>query len=163
MNFKGLITILLPLYTFGQTPGNFASSSISGTIEIPSLVDMSVSSPANDRIVMNTFEDFANGKTFPSFFKIRVKSNRPWNISVMSNSSHLSSALTGGRMPVELISLRPETSTDFVSISSRPKPFMHNANNNIENTYNVDLKIDPPLNYYGGEYDFNVIFIITAL
>lgn len=163
MNFKALITILLPIYAFGQTSGNFATSSISGTIEIPSLVDLSVSSPANDRIVINTFEDFANGKTFPSFFKIRVKSNRPWNISVMSNSSHLFSVQTNGRVPVELISLRPETNNDFVNISSIPKPFMHSTNNNIDNTYNVDLKIGSPLNCYGGEYDFNVIFIITAL
>lgn len=163
MNFKTLITILFPLYAFGQTAGNFSTSSISGTIEMPSLVDLSVSSPANDRIVINTFDDFANGKTFPSFFKIRVRSNRPWNISVMSNNTHLSSAQTGGRVPVELISLRSETNNDFVSISPRPQPFMHSINNNIDNTYNVDLKINSPLNYYGGEYDFNIIFIITAL
>jgi len=163
MKLKLLAVILFPVCAFGQAAGNSTISSISGAIQMPSLIDLSVSSPADERIVINNFEDFTNGKIFPSFFKLKVKSNCPWNISVMSNSSHLSSAQPIGKFPVELLSLRPETSNNFVSVSSKPKPFMQNSNDHIENSYNVDLKVDSPFNYYGGEYDFNVIFIITAL
>ncbi|MBS1690492.1 MAG: hypothetical protein JSS96_17300 [Bacteroidetes bacterium] len=165
MRFKALIMIFIPLLSYGQSANSLlAPSSVSGTIEMPSLVDLSVSSASSDRIAINTFEDFSNGKTFPSYFKIHVRSNRPWNISVMANTSNLlSTESMGQKLPVTLISLKSEANSDFVSLSQKPRPFMQNMNNKIENTYSVDLRIDPPLNYYGGNYDFNIIFIITAL
>jgi len=165
MRYHALIAILLPLFSYGQSPGSTASSSsVAGTIEMPSLVDMSISSAVTDKISINNFEDFAYGKTYPSYFKVHVRSNRPWNISVLANTNHLSSTASGGqKIPTNIISLKAETNNEFVSLSHLPKPFMHNVNDKIENTYNVDLKIESPLNYYGGNYDFNLVFIITAL
>ena len=56
MRYHALIAILLPLFSYGQSPGSTASSSsIAGTIEMPSLVDMSISSAVTDKISINNF------------------------------------------------------------------------------------------------------------
>jgi hypothetical protein len=159
-----LVTLLFPLYSSAQSfAGRQTTVSVQGTIQMPSMVSINVIS-AIQSISINSFEEITSGKIYPSFFQLHVKSNKAWTVSAMTNAQHLSSITTAGiqKIPANILSLKAEPGNDFVHLSNQPVALFHNVNNQIENTYKVDLKIDGLLNYYGGDYTYNIIFIVSA-
>lgn len=136
----------------------------SGTIEIPSMVSIDLDQIMNNQeLRFDKWEYFTNGRTIPSAFNMRVLSNIPWEVTVMADNVYFTPIGEGSPdMPVTLIKVKKNTSSNYLAVSNTPQRFLLSENSNLENSYNVDLMMDGPMNYKAGRYTANIVFSVTA-
>src|SRR5690606_30835331 len=99
----------------------------------------------------------------PGFYLINVEANVPYEISART-SGYLSPASSLGslRVPTTLFSLKDAMSPFYVPLSATPQAIIQNFGAQGLTLHSVDLKIEPPLNITGDQYQLMVDFIITA-
>ena len=139
-----------------------SSEHASGSISIPALLSMDVSIAAQQDIKFASWADFTSEKILYGFFTVDVKATMPWVISVMSSSPYFTSTEAGsGSMPVGLFRLKSTVANAFLPLSIVAQPVLINSGNEVDSRHSIDVKVDPPWNYRGGQYSLNVMFSIT--
>lgn len=111
--------------------------------------------------------DYANGITKQSVFKVSVKSNKNWRVFVSSDSPFFTPLTPGSssNLPVSSLGMRKANETTFNNLQVT---YVELSNGNRGgwgrpgNVFFVDLKADPGANYSGGSYVCDVAFTITA-
>lgn len=159
-----LSILLLPFISSAQNYPSSGMQSLQGKIIVPDLMNMHVMSTHNQAIRIKNMQEVAYGKYIRNYMKIKVKSNRPWIISVMSNNKYLTSTSGASELvPVDIFSLQPEGIDQEVILTNTPQVLIQSNNNALENNYFINLKVGPTFNYNGGRYYVDFIFTLTPL
>ena len=138
---------------------------LDGSIHIPTLVDLDVDFAVNDfNLRFDEWEQMDNGRVYQNAIHVYVKSNAPWIVKVKSRDPYYNSLSVQGstNIPSQLISIRPSGSPDFLPLTTAQQTILASTNNNIENHYYLDLKMDTNWISNGGNYNLNVAFSLSA-
>ncbi len=159
-----LAILILPLSAIGQSYTT-AQQSLSGSITIPSLVNLNITPVGDVSLNIMNMGERALGKQFNNYLKVRVRSNRPWIISVMNDSRYFTkpAGANSGLVPTNIISMMADGGSHYVNLDTSPQPLIQSNNNAIENNYFIHLKVGPTLDFHGGQYHTNFIFTITPM
>lgn len=157
-----VIFVLAPSVSFCQRPKDPpVSQSVQGTIVMPVLMSVSVTSLDDQTISMRNMEEMSFGRLLPSFYKLKIKSNKPWSLVVRAENKNFSPSPMGSKdFPTSTLYLKESTAGNYTSLSNAPQAIIHSSNNKIENDYLIDLKIGSSLNYNGGNYFANLTFTV---
>jgi len=157
-----IVFLFTPVLAFCQRPKDPpVSQSVQGSIVIPPLMSLSVTAMDDQTITMRNMEEMSFGRSIPSFYKLKVKSNKPWSLNVRADNKNFSpSPMGSNNFPTSTLYLKESTESNYTSLSNIPNTIIRSSNNKIENDYLIDLKIGSSLNYNGGNYIANLIFTI---
>lgn len=153
---------IVPLLGIAQ-PGNPLSQSVSGGLAIPVLQNLEVINMNTDELAFKNAADYNGAKAIPSYYKVIVKSNTPWEVSVATGTSTFIVNDGIAEMPAGIISIKNSAESNYVSLGKDPVTVLQSTNNNITNTYNLDLKLNPSWDYPGGVYNISLTFSISEL
>lgn len=159
-----LLFISLSSYAQSGNPQNGATASmvtVSGYIEIPSLLSLNILPNTQQQMVFSSIDDYTYGKVLSSIANINVKSSCPWVISIMTSETFAHSSSSNEDVPVSIFSLKESSSNNFVVLANAPQTILVSENNNIENNYAIDLKVKPEFGSRAGDYSTNVIFTLS--
>lgn len=160
--FFTLIMSVLSLYSHAQMT---RTSSVSGTITVPCLSEIDVDFAVNDfALRFDTWEQMVDGRVYPNALHVYIKSNQPWVVKVKSKDAFQQPVTPNGSPDVSanLISIKKPEDSQFVPLTTAPQTILVSTNNNIENHYYLDLKMDTNWNSNGGTYNLNVNFSLSA-
>lgn len=139
-----------------------SESRISGAVVMPPLQTLTVTTNGSPNISFNSNSDLGNGRELPAFYHLEVKSTVPWVITVRSESENFTSSGTGAdNIPANVVSVKSSAGKDFMPVSAAEKTLLTNANDNIVNRFDIDVKINPAWKYSGGIYNLNLVFTLS--
>lgn len=138
---------------------NFSEATVSGFIEIPALMEIAVTHAESKEIVFSTVDEYNNGITSRGFANIKIRSNTPWVVSVMTDQSFSTNSNIG--IPASAFSLKETSKSRFMPLSNTPQTLLISNNNSIENNYSIDMKLTPRFGLYGGLYSANLIITLS--
>jgi len=159
-----LALCLFPLCSYGQTGGLFSlNQTATGTLNIPPLQDLKVTTLDNTSIKFEGEKDFKNGKHVSSHYQLKILSNIPWAVTVKASDPMLTplTSTTARDIPVSIVKLKPSTSGSYINLSTAPQTILVSDNNNLENTYYIDMKFDPSWHLPGGSYNIPLEFTLS--
>lgn len=156
--------LILPFSVFGQSQ-TLAQQSVSGSITIPSLVSLNITHVGDMSLNLRNIQEMELGKQFNNYLKVRVRSNRPWIISVMNDSRYFtkSTGANSSMVPTNIISMMADGGSHYINLDTSPQQLIQSNNNAIENNYFIHVKVGPTLDFHGGQYHTNFIFTITPM
>jgi len=157
---KRIISFLVILATTAGHAQNNVQS-VGGTINLSNVQSLEVESLYNLPIVFSSPEDYNNGITIPSYFRLTVISCSQWIVDVKAISTGMNSA-QGGEMPVGIISLKGNVVNDYVPISNAPQSILVSTNTKIKNVADIGVRFNPGWNYTAGQYNTSLVFTLSA-
>lgn len=110
----------------------------------------------------STATHYQNGLSNTNAATIRVRSNRRFNITVKSATTHFASA-SATPMPVSgVLAVRVSTQSTFLNLSTNNINLITNQNRGVR-TFNLAYRATPSFNYDAGTYTANIIYTATQL
>jgi len=162
--FSIYIATTAPFYCHAQSGGLFSlNQTANGSITLPPLQDLRVTTLNNTGILFEGAKDFSNGKHVNSQYQLKVLSNIPWYISVRASDPVLTALTptTPRDIPVSIVRLKPSTGGSYINLSTAAQTLIVSENNNLENTYYIDMKFDPSWTLPGGSYNIPLEFTLS--
>jgi hypothetical protein len=137
--------------------------SVPGHIEVPSFVHMEVSMQGSGDVRFEDFADYSQPRILPANVQLRIESTVPWMVMVKSASPYFYPGSESGtsQIPADLISVRRSGSGPFIPVSTTPQVVMSSTSNDMVSQHNIDVRIDPPWNMKGSQYQISLMFYIS--
>lgn len=158
---KNTLAILLLFISTSSFAQNGSGATVSGYISIPALMSINITPNLQQQLVFSSISDYTYGKVLPNAANIVVKSSCPWVISIMTNESYAHSSSGNEQVPISIFSLKEASGNNFIVLDNSPQTILISNNSNIENSYDIDLRVKPEFGSRAGDYSTNVIFTLT--
>jgi hypothetical protein len=137
------------------------TASVTGAIYLPSVLTLKLSSVANTQFNFDNWEAYKNGIVKPAVVHAKIKSTRPWVLTVSAPEENFVST-TGNSLPYSLLKVKPTNAATFVALSRQPNTLLTSSSSQISSEQDFDLKMDSPLGFKGGNYSATIVFSLTA-
>lgn len=160
-NYNYTIQFILSPF-LGGVPVMSRTLNVQGSIHIPPLYSFRIEKMNQQEIHFDNAMDFDKGKTYPAFYKATMISNIPCLVEVMTSGNRFSATEPGKEIPVNIISVRGNSGSSYVTINDNPQPLLFSNNKELVNVRYIDLRLEPGWNFPGGEYNILLNFIISA-
>lgn len=124
---------------------------------------MNVLQTMRSPILFTTIEDYKNGKIIPGYYLINVEAGIPYQISAKTSGFFTPASPVGSaKIPSSLFSVKDALSSFYIPLRNFPQVIIQGSGSQGQSLHSIDLKVDPPMNYPGDQYQLMVDFIITA-
>ncbi|HTM65932.1 MAG TPA: hypothetical protein VL093_06420 [Flavipsychrobacter sp.] len=120
-----------------------------------------MSSVANTQFNFDNWEAYKNGVVKSGIIHAKIKSTRPWVLTVSAPEESFVST-SGNSLPYSLLKVKPTNGATFVPLSVQPSTLLTSASSQISSEQDFDLKMDSPLGFKGGNYSATIVFSLTA-
>lgn len=137
------------------------TASVTGSVHLPSVLTLRLSSVANTQFNFDNWEAYKNGVVKSGIIHAKIKSTRPWVLTVSAPEESFVST-SGNSLPYSLLKVKPADGTTFVPLSVRPSTLLTSTSSQISSEQDFDLKMDSPLGFKGGNYSATIVFSLTA-
>ena len=147
-----------------MTNGNSSpkqTASVTGSVHLPSVLTLRLSSVANTQFNFDNWEAYKNGVVKSGIIHAKIKSTRPWVLTVSAPEESFVST-SGNSLPYSLLKVKPTNGATFVPLSVQPSTLLTSASSQISSEQDFDLKMDSPLGFKGGNYSATIVFSLTA-
>jgi hypothetical protein len=122
---------------------------------IPKVGVTSISSP----------NDYVNGVTTNSYAEVKIKSNNSWILTYAAQSQYFTAQSQNGstNMPSTVLSLKPESSSVFVPLTTQSKTLVmgNRGSNTDKHNFDIDINFNPGFKYNGGLYTISILYTLT--
>ena len=153
--------LLIPHMSMAQGQPMIQTLSVPGYIEVPSVVQMEVQMQGSGDVRFEDFADYREPRVLPANVRLRIESTVPWTVMVKSASPYFYSGSESGMLPAELISVRRSGSGPFIPVSTTPQAVMSSTDTDIASEHYIDVRIEPPWNISGNQYQLSLMFYIS--
>lgn len=162
---KRVFLILLILFSITRGYGQTWTTTISGTFDVGTVLDVNLSNQAAAPS-FTTASDYQNGKTILNYATVAIKSNVNWIVSINAQSVYFTPQTVGAStdMPASVLGLRVNGNVNFLTMSTTSQTLKTGNKGNAAatgNTYNIDAKFNPGFGYNGGIYNIGVLYTVT--
>ncbi|PZF74686.1 hypothetical protein [Taibaiella soli] len=137
------------------------TASVAGSVDTPPLQSLTITMLNEHLVNFGNLEDYKTGKVVPSYCELRVRCNFPWQVTAALNGNSVYDVYQNAS-PTGFISIKPANSSNYIPLTNSPVKILQSDNVNIENTYRMDVKVLPDLNFKDGVYDINLSFVLSA-
>lgn len=125
--------------------------------------------PKND-ISFNfaTSDDIENGVVKSQFTRFKIKSTRPWTLSVKTLTPYFIAigSYASQNMPPSVLGIRKSNSSEFTPLAYADVPLFSGSRGGTftpGNDFKADIKFTPGFDYSEGYYFITLVYTLTAL
>ena len=137
---KKIILFAITTFAMAWTNPGIAQTTVSGKIDVTSLYSVQLVYNKSSPVKLQDFTDYSSGKITDSYCKIKIMANSGWRLMASVDDRFIKGKLKSGS-----IQLRVDGYSDFISISNEPVELLRYPNKQLENNYNLSLKVMPEL------------------
>lgn len=155
--FLSVLAIVLFVSANAQT-----SQTQTVTLNLQNQIDISLV-PGSDNGTEFTFastNDYASGLTNTDASQFRVRSNRPWKVTVAAATANFTGGSNDTPMPSSKLGVRLKGATGFTSLATTAVD-LTNGQKGPNNVFTVDYNANPGFDYDAGTYTLNVVYTAT--
>lgn len=127
------------------------------TLNLQDQIDLSIQSATGTTFSFSSPDDYANGVVNADASTIRVRSNKPWALTVKSGTANFTGG--AGTMPASKLLVSLNTAESYAALSTTEVPFT-TGSRGVSNV-KVDYKADPGFGYDSGSYTISVVYTAT--
>lgn len=138
---------------FSQTTTASASQTV--TLNLQNQIDLSVTAATGTSFTFASPDDYTNGLTNASASTFRVRSNKPWAVTVKAAAATFTGP-TGNAMPSTALGVRLNGGTTFAQLSTTAASLTAGARGT--NAFTVDYQANPGFSYDAGTYTLSVVY-----
>lgn len=161
--YKLILLFLLPIETLGQ----IGNGGIHPYLDIRSFMSLKVDvgKPGLD-YTFDSDKTYNSGIVNSKAFDVKIKSNQNWRLTVSSQTAFFSNVSSGSfsNVPSKVLSIKADKSNTFLPVQLNPVEIANGkrgSDNKSGNSFDLDLKADPGLNYDGGIYALTIVFSLS--
>lgn len=130
------------------------------TLTLKNSIDIEITAATGTDFTFSATSDYQNGLTNTNASSLRVKSNRPWAVTVASATANFSGpAAPSPAMPSTVLGVRLNGGSSFTALSTTEKSLTSGARG-IEN-FSIDYNANPGFAYDAGTYTISVVYTAT--
>lgn len=143
-------------------PGLGANTNHNISLGLTNAIEITFTAGQNVNLTFSTATHYQNGVTSNNAATIRIRSNRNFNFSARSATTHFSSS-SATPMPVSgVLAARVSMTPFFRNLSINNTNLMGTQSRGVR-TYNLDYRATPGFNYDAGTYTATIILTATQL
>jgi hypothetical protein len=109
--------------------------------------------------------DYTVGTTVTNFWTVQVDANSTWQVTINATTANFLPTSVN-TVPIDILSFRKNGAVNWTTLTTNAQSIAtgnKGDNTTSGNTFGVDLKIVPTLNYEPGTYTLSIVFTSTAL
>jgi hypothetical protein len=155
-----LITVALFAGFFTVNAQSSATASQVVTLTLKNSIDIEITAAPGTDFTFTSTDDYKNGLTNTNASTLRVKSNRPWAVTVASATANFNGpAVPSPVMPSTVLGVRLNGGSSFKPVSTTATSL--NSGTRGENDFNIDYNANPGFIYDAGTYTISVVYTAT--
>lgn len=164
-----LITFLIccSLYSYAQNKKeDFENTQV--RLNLSPAFEFEIDPSANISFTFATANDIENGVTKNQFSRFRIKSTRPWTLSVKTSTPYFSASgpYASHEMPPSVLQIKKSNTTDYIPLAYSDTPLFtgnRGGPSTPGNDFKADIKFTPGFNYSEGYYFITLVYTLTAM
>lgn len=141
---------------FSQTTTANVSQTV--TLNLQNQIDIAIESATGTTLAFTSPDDYANGVVSGNASTLRVRSNKPWDLTVKAATSDFSG--TPSTIPASVLSVSLKDADSYIALSTADQTLMANgARGSVPVA--LDYKATPGFLYEAGSYTISVVYTAT--
>ena len=162
---KHTLLVLLILFTISVTYAQTWTTSVSGTIDISTVINITLSNQAATPS-FTTAASYQGGITTLNYTTVAIKSNVDWIISLKAQSTYFTPQTAGAssNMPAGVLGFRLNGNPAFTTMSTTSQTLKLGNNGSAAatgNTFKIDMFFNPGFTYAGGLYSIGLLYTVS--
>jgi hypothetical protein len=155
--------IIFSIVIYSAVSAQSYTASHSATVQVNKVSAINVISTNNVNISNSV--DYNIGTSVDNFWTVQVDANSTWQVTVNATTANFL-PITVNTVPISILSFRKNGSLTWLPLTSNAQVVAtgnKGDNATVGNSFGVDLKIVPTLEYEPGTYTLSIVFTSTAL
>lgn len=142
--------------SFAQTTTASASQTV--TLNLQNQIDISVTAATGTSFTFASPDDYTNGLTNNAASTFRVRSNKPWAVTVKAAAASFAGPVNN-TLPSTALGVRLNGAATFGQLSTTAASLTSGARGT--NAFTVDYQANPGFAYDAGTYTLSVVYTAT--
>jgi hypothetical protein len=143
-------------------PGLGANTNHNISLGLTNAIEITFTAGQSININFSTANNYQNGVISNAASTIRIRSNKRFNLSARSATTHFSST-SATPMPISgVLAARISMTPSFRNLSVNNTALLSNVSRGVR-TYDIDYRATPGFNYDAGTYTATIILTATQL
>jgi hypothetical protein len=152
------VALFAGFFTVNAQTSSTASQVV--TLTLKNSIDIEITAAPGTDFTFASTNDYKDGLTNTNASSLRVKSNRPWAVTVASATANFSGpAAPSTSMPSTVLGVRLNGGSTFNALSTAGKSLTSGLRG--VQSFNVDYNANPGFAYDAGTYTLSVVYTAT--